>query len=65
MTKKPTYEELEKRVQELTENQDKYELITETIVHGVQALVMKPIVKNELARTIRKVLDGNKCSRIF
>ncbi len=27
---------------------------------GVRALVMKPIVKNELARTIRKVLDGNE-----
>jgi PAS domain S-box-containing protein len=27
---------------------------------GVRALVMKPIVKNELAKTIRKVLDGNE-----
>ena len=36
MTKKPSYEELEKRVQELSENQDKYELLAETIVHGVQ-----------------------------
>ena len=27
---------------------------------GVRALVMKPIVKSELAKTIRKVLDGNE-----
>ncbi|MCD4678537.1 MAG: PAS domain S-box protein [Desulfobacula sp.] len=38
MKKKPTYEELKKRVQELTENQEKYELINETIAHGVQEI---------------------------
>ena len=38
MAEKLTYEELEKRIQELTENQNKYKLITETIVHGVQEI---------------------------
>jgi DNA-binding NarL/FixJ family response regulator len=27
---------------------------------GIRAFVMKPIVMNEMAETIRKVLDGNK-----
>jgi len=38
MAEKATYEELEKRIQELTENQDKYKLITETLVPGVQEI---------------------------
>ncbi len=38
MTERLTYEELEIKVQELTEDHEKYELITETIVHGVQEI---------------------------
>lgn len=32
---------------------------------GIRALVMKPFLKNEMARTIRRVLDGNFSWRMF
>jgi len=38
MTEKPTYEELEKRIQVLVEDKKKYQLISETIVSGIQGI---------------------------